>query len=221
MAITLVQTHTGSTNSNGATFGVALGNTTTGNFIGIGIWSYIYNITGVSDGTNTYTALFSNVANNLGYHYSFFYLGNITGLTTPTITMTISGGTANAQIMAVREYSGVSTTTPIDVSAHAQSSSNGTALSSGNITTTNSADLLIGFGSISGSGYTGTQVSWGNGVQKNASQGAVMLQDYTPGSTGTYAATFTATGSSAWGAAIIALKPPTSSTPNSNFLSFM
>jgi hypothetical protein len=86
---------------------------------------------------------------------------------------------------------------------NAKSSSAGTALNSGNLTTTNASDMIAGFGitgSTSGISTTGTNLTQREGTRfyTTGSTYEGYSGDYTVSSTGSYDATLTANASVAW-----------------------
>jgi hypothetical protein len=141
-----------------------------------------------SGGSETITNVRDNVNGAVNYSvavplYSaqsrkigIYYLNNITGGTTPTITATIS--TARSVQMAIYEFSGLGA---LDVT-HTNNNGYG-AETTGSITTTNANDLLIG--AVLGGTQTGGENGW---TFKNG--GNLSVEHLIVSSMGSYAATF-------------------------------
>jgi concanavalin A-like lectin/glucanase superfamily protein/Big-like domain-containing protein len=116
---------------------------------------------------------------------SIYYAKNISaaGAGTNTVTVTFSMAAAKPDVR-IAEYSGVDPTNPVDVTAAASGS--GRTASSGNATTTNANDLIVGANTVvsitsgPGSGYTKRLLS--------SPQGNI-LEDQAVSRTGSYSAT--------------------------------
>lgn len=157
----------------------------------------------ISDGSNTYTLdQFQAAIAGTGERESVSH-APVTTAGALTITCTANFLAPFGMTVAVAEYSGVSTSLDgSPVSANGTS----TALNSGNLTTANPADLLIG-GLISGSGGAITAGSGWTMVQSSATgnPASVGLEEQIVSSTGTYAATATSS-SGRWASILVAFK---------------
>lgn len=117
-------------------------------------------ISSVADGTNTYSAQASCSQASVGVG-RWFVSGNTSSAASVTITATYSATTTFRGLWAV-QYSGVSVTTPIDISPVCNGASSGTTATSASFTTTHANEILlsgVSVGSVSetytaGSGYT-------------------------------------------------------------------
>jgi len=185
----------GTGSSLSATFGSA---TTTGDAIVVGInWYNDTTISSVSDSNgNTYN-LVTTVTQTSTHKAALYYALNITGGASHQVTVTFSGS-SDAGI-SVAEYSGFATSGALDQYAGASGAS-GTALNSGNVTTTQATEMLIGWGSA----WNSVTFTPGTNFTERTDNYAASLEDRYVTSTGTYAATFTASGESGGWTAIIA-----------------
>lgn len=162
MAIARVQTKTWIDTLISSTAAAWTSNTTTGNLIVVAV---IYNVgippnvSSITDSqSNTYTRVLAK--NISGRGVEVWYAKNITGGTTPTVTVNFN--TQVKPAIAMREYSGLDTVSPLDVSL-SQNNSAVTSHSSGITGTTAQANELV-FGAIvvpdqgvnltAGSGYS-------------------------------------------------------------------
>jgi hypothetical protein len=168
----------GSSTTPNVTFG---SNTTTGDtIIVIASWfsAESETITNVRDNVNG--AINYSVAVPLysaqSRKIAIYYLNNITGGTTPTITATLS--TARSVQMAIYEFSGLGA---LDVT-HINNNGYG-AETTGSITTTNANDLLIG--AVLGGTQAGGENGW---TFKNGSN--LSVEHLIVSQMGSYAATF-------------------------------
>lgn len=210
--------NTSSVASQGATFS---SNTTNANFILVCVFSSDgsdTNVSSISDSqTNTYTRIMGSANQGLGME--MWYAKNITGGTTPTVTVNFS---VNARpIVVVREYSGVHLTVPIDVFNSGRASDSTTPGS--NAINTNFADeIIVGFASAQvdpdtwslGSGYGNLTTSASGNIS-----GTVGVEDKIVSSTGNYSADFIISSSGSWEAAVVglagAIQAATTSTSSS------
>ncbi|HKW64922.1 MAG TPA: Ig-like domain-containing protein, partial [Candidatus Acidoferrum sp.] len=132
-----------------------------------------------------------------------YYAENIKGgANTVTVSMTVSGPLR----FAILEYSGVATANSLDVIATATGV--GTAVSSGNATTTVSGDLL--FGTVS----TADAATWTAGTSytirdqiPSPPNAKFITEDQIQAAAGTAAATATLAASGNWGVVFAAFKP--------------
>lgn len=119
MSLSLVQQAQGTSTSAVASKGVAFsGNTTTGNMIVVThgtVTNGANAVTGVTDSQgNTYVNAIVNVAS--ASRVEIWYAKNITGGTTPTVTMSF-GGAGSRTNMTIHEVSGQNTTAPLDITS--------------------------------------------------------------------------------------------------------
>lgn len=119
MAIAFVQQKENTTAAATTIAATFTGNTVSGNLIVVGIGHATNSqpfITGVSDGTNTYTQLVpaGNVSGGTpgSAHYSIWYAKNITGGVTPTVTAALSASIVAT--IAIVEVSGLDIIQPVD-----------------------------------------------------------------------------------------------------------
>ena len=188
---------TGTGTTIAATFG---SNTTTGNLVFVGCSWGTTNVTPTcadSQG-NTY-ALYDKVwdATN-GQGAAIFVAPNITGGTTPTVTVTFGGSSVPDRSIEIWERSGHTTSTPVDQHTGQLNTSPGTgtdgATSGTASTTTNADDDILGkFTDITGTSYTvsvGTSFSLDHSYTTASTQ-PIRLESRNVTSTGGYAATFT------------------------------
>jgi hypothetical protein len=91
---------------------------------------------------------------------SIYYAANIAAASAGvnTVTVTFSGSSADGGGLRAAEYSGLATVGPLDVAGGSVCSGTTNLCSSGSVTTTNAADLLVGVNEANatgpGSGYT-------------------------------------------------------------------
>lgn len=147
-------------------------------------------ITGMDDGTNTYTAVSGS--------YVTSALGTCTIWASPN---TLSVTTVNAQFspnaagrMVIAEFSGVKTTSPVDDGQHATVAAD---VPKGPVLTgTNSGDLFLTIIDNNASIPTGVTAPWA--LLPNISPAGIMAYLINPGSTGTQQAIFTPATSDAY-----------------------
>ena len=142
------------------------------------------------------------------------YTAQITASTGTGVTVTFSASINSVVIFA--EYAGLATSSVMDQEIAATGT--GTAISSGNATTTNANDTLLGGIFVTTSG--GGTLTAGTGFTlevNNASSSHRGLEDRNVTATGVYAATATYSSSQTWIAHLLALKQlsaaPTVATP--------
>ena len=139
----------------------------------------------------------SGGAGNVGRMLSYVAIGVNSGLESFTVNFSAS---ANDPEITCGEYSGINA---VDVSAITNGT--GTAMSSGNVTTTSAADVLVGFNLVANA-TSAPETGW---TQRYLTPSGNILEDFKPGTTGTFAATATQGQAQAWIMQIIALKPGT------------
>ena len=155
---------------------------------------------------NIYTDAVSQAQSTDGHQTHIFYARNIAGGSN-TVTATFSGANGHPWL-ATYEYSGLSATTPLDATAHAQGSS--TTAGSGPTPTTASQHELVfaGLGLPASSTQTVTATSGFTLLQQdpppNHSRGADEHAIVT--TTGQYAGTFTLSGATNWSAVVATFK---------------
>jgi hypothetical protein len=171
-------------------------NTTAGDMILVGFDMASGSPTSVTDTQgNTFVQVGSTLTNPNGHLAALYYAANIKG-GADSVTVNISA-TANFLQEYLTEYSGVATSSPIDVQAGAVGSSS--TVSSGNATTTVANDLIFGYMDNGGSG------SAGSGFMLRSNFSGNVVEDEAAGAPGSYAATGTANAS--WTMQMAALKP--------------
>jgi hypothetical protein len=149
---------------------------------------------------NTWIQLFSNT--NGSDTNVIWYAYNVSGATN-TNYVTVSQPTQNTLQLAIAEYSGITTVSPLDQSTDTTGTS--TSANSGNVTTTQANELLIGFiDNATANGLTVTPT--GGYTARQTVNGNLVIMDQTVATTGSYAATATLSSSVAWFAAIATLK---------------
>lgn len=140
----------------------------TGSLIVVGItaWNQSIPSNTVTDNKgNTYTRIVETINTNSTDHAALFYAKNVNGGSSFTVTSGITSRT-----MSVHEYSGVSTSSPLDKVASSTGLS--TAPNSGNVTTTLANEL-----------YVGLSWSGGNGDAWTAGQGYTLRETETNNAT--------------------------------------
>lgn len=205
MAIVLV--HTIGNTSTFASTSLAWGaNTTTGNLIIVacGNTGSINNVTSVTDSqSNTYTQVFSSSPTGSD-DFEFWYAKNITGGTTPTITIAYSSSSSFNTAVA-REYSGLDTSSPLDVNNGAAIDIFQATCTSNSVTTTSANELIVGACMTNSSVTFGAGTGYGN-LTSQTNVAAIALEDQIVSSTGTYTASFTGTAGATAGIGIITFK---------------
>lgn len=127
---------------------------------------------------------------------------------TETFTMTNSNTANNEQCVAM-QYSGVSTSTPVDKTATGTYSAV-TSLTSGTTATTSQAnEMLIGF--FACTGMNGGNFTQGSGYTLRVNDGylvSLATEDEVVSATGAYQATMTASAAATGAGIIVTLQPP-------------
>lgn len=138
---------------------------------------------------NTYTAAQSNFTGANNDVLSLWYVASsLAGAN--TVTVTVSGTGADHYCWAA-EYSGIATVTPLDQTT-AAANAGVTAWTSGNVTTTQASELLIGW-AMGGNGAATATAGTGWTLQASTTAGSQSpaWEDQIVSVTGTFAATFT------------------------------
>lgn len=208
----LVQTGTCLIGGNTCTINIT---SNAGNLLWVGINDYANTVDGwvysISDtkGNSYLTASPATDTGNVNAPQTIqtFYAVNVpAGANTITCSRGAhDGGSARCTVL---EYSGLATVSPFD--GHLESTVSGTNYTSGNLTTTNSNDLLIGyFASRLDQSWSG--LSWTSRFQNNIDFG-VLVQDKLVSSKGAYSVSATASNSAAGVIATNAFKSASGST---------
>lgn len=131
------------------------GNTTTGNLLVCGFTNGTTGtITSVTDGTNAQTQAVT-ATHASGQVTKIYYAANITGLTTPTVTVTFDSLAAFRRIVCA-EYTGIVTSSPVGVT-DSNISDTGTSITTNDgspPTTTAGNELIVGVATSEGSAAT-------------------------------------------------------------------
>lgn len=163
------------------------GNTTAGNFIAVCVMAENTteaNFQSVSDGTTSGTRRSTTWGTNDTEGSVIFDIQNITGLTTPTITVTFAGSYTFRSIIA-QEYTDVATSDAFD-KGNVAATDSGSSRSSGNVITTVTDELLFGCNAnTNGNGTFTPGASWSE-VREETNAGVLQAQQRIVSSTGTY-----------------------------------
>ena len=155
---------------------------------------------------NVYADAVSQAQSSDGHQVYVFFAKNIKGGAN-TVTATFSS-TNNHPWLAAYEYSGLSTTNPLDQTAHAQGSS--AVLSTGATGSTASASELVFAATGLPSSYTGT-TSVGTGytlLQQNTSTSRAANEALLATATGSFTGTFSLSSSANWSAVVATFATP-------------
>jgi len=201
MAATRVQTKSGNAGAYTESCAITLdSNTTTGNtiIVIIGVDQSSKDVISVTDSqSNTYTRINTGAGSSNGAEYFMYYAYNITGGTTPTITVNITAGSFQDIVVLAREYSGLTTTDPLDKNTVTSESSYLQTHTSGSTTTTAQANELVVMGMVADA-KTPTY-ALGSGHSNLSSQGgfdlylSVAIQDKDVTSTSAQSGSFSTT----------------------------
>jgi glucose/arabinose dehydrogenase len=183
----------------GATNSLAFSSANTaGNLIVVYVaWSNTGAVTVSDTRGNSYASATSRTTWGTSRSSQVFYARNISGGSN-TVTATFATSITSFGDIYIHEYSGLDKTSPLDVATTA--SGTASAMSSGQLTTTNANDLLFGTAASTnkvtgiGSGYTGRTNSFGK-----------RTMDRYVTTTGSYSATATQNGT-AWAMQLVAFK---------------
>jgi len=175
---------------------------TSGNLIAVGLttWNTAIPTSSIHDNKgNTYTKV--GEAKNGSDRAAIFYAANVTGGSSFTVSST-AGGT-----LSVHEYSGVATSSPLDMFA----TSTGTSATpqSGNVTTTIDHELYFGVAWSEGSGAWNATSGYALRTQEqdNASHERHATEDKVVTTATSTRAKFTISASNPWAAMIATFKP--------------
>lgn len=216
-SVSIVQTKSGTSVGYAATVSVAMDSGfTAGNTVVIAL---TYNndttgtITGVTDGTNTFIKIADGItgADTQG---ELWYGYNISAVGSPTVVATNSGA-SHDMAMIVREYSGLTTTDPLDQTAEQASTSGTTHTSASTSTTTQADELVVAMISFGANTTFSAGTGYGNLAQQNASDiyEAVAMEDKTLSSTQTVSASFGTSSSGGGYVAVVTFKMAGASAP--------
>jgi hypothetical protein len=160
---------------------------------------------------NTYTDAVTRTQTSDGHQLHLFYAKNINGRAN-TVTAAFSG-TNNHPWLAIYEYHGLSTTSPLDRTAAAQGRS--AAASSGSTAVTSSANELVFAGVGLPSSYSGTETAASGFVlgQRNTSTSPGATEYALVTTTGSYTGAFTLNSSTDWSALVATFSATGVSTP--------
>lgn len=206
MAYAIVQTKTGATSGATSFTMVWSSNTTTGNLIVVVVGIITNTVSSITDSqSNTYTKATNGKANS--NDVEIWYAQNITGGTTPTITVNTSASGTSSGI--AQEYSGL-TASAFDKAVSGTGIA-GTA-SSGNTAATTSANELIVGGVAMGASTPTAGAGYGNlTVNSTTATNKVAIEDKRVTSTGAQAATFGGAGS-IWSCSVATFAESTGAT---------
>ncbi len=154
---------------------------------------------------NAYTDAVAQVQTSDGHQVHIFYAKNVVGGSN-TVKATFSS-TNNHPWLAIYEYSGLSTTNPLDQTAHAQGSSS--TPNSGSTAGTGGANELIFSAAGLPGAYSGT-VSSASGYtlqQQDTATSRAATETALATTTGSFAGTFTLSSSTNWTAVVATFKP--------------
>lgn len=213
MTIALVQ----SVSVTGAIPVITIAPTAAGNLLVVLVNDTLNTVTGIADDAgNTYQAVSGARATNTAVTTStdIWYAANIAAGAT-TVTITFSG--SHNGLYQVVEYSGAKTTSPVDAGAHI-SDANATVVGP-DLVVTDGNDLLVAVVAVGVSNPASVGAPWST---IPSSPNHVFAQSIAPGSTGTYAAPYSA-GSQQFcssGAAFFVSGSGAPSVGNTSFLVF-
>jgi hypothetical protein len=166
------------------------------NVVAIGWYNTTTTISSVTDSKgNSYLLAAGITSSTPAGSLAIYYAPNIASSSAASNTVTVTFNTSSSYPdVRIAEYSGVNTTSPLDVTSASSSSANATSSTSGFVTTTNANDLLVGANYV-----TNTTNSAGTGYTKRVitSPDGDILEDRVVTSTGSYSATAN-TASGAW-----------------------
>lgn len=229
MAATRVQTKSGNAGSYTESCAITWdSNTTTGNtiIVIIGVDQSDKDVISVTDSqSNTYTRIHTGAGSSNGAEYFMYYAYNITGGTTPTVTVNITAGNSQDIVVLAREYSGLTTTDPLDVNTFTSEGSYLQTHTSGTTGSTTTTNQLVVMGMVADA-KTPTY-SAGSGYSNLSSQGgfdlylSVAIQDKDITSTGTQSGSFSTTSFTKGSVGIATLKEASAPTSGPSRLTLL
>src|SRR5262245_2397714 len=155
-------------------------------------------VTGITDTRgNTYVQARSHT-NSTGNIYGTVWYAKNVAAGANTVTLSFSG--VSSSQMIILEYSGLDTTAPLDQVNSATSSSAGTVLNSGNVTTTAANELIFGAAGVA----SAANITPGAGfTERQDCNNKLEAMDQVVSATGTYAASWTDDVSGHWVALVV------------------
>jgi|GEM_PF-3472893 hypothetical protein len=137
---------------------------------------------------NTWLSLTAAVS--AGSHMSqIFYVENVKGGTTDTVTCTQSSGVSGTMAILILEYSGIATSGSLDQQNQTAGTNNTATLTGASITTTNANDLVIGGAGLGAN----TTFTAGTGYTLDVSDARLGWETQIVSSTGTFTPTMNST----------------------------
>jgi chitodextrinase len=161
------------------------------------IWNNVGSVALSDSLGNAFVGIGSPLSWGNGYSAQVFYASNIAG-GMDTVTAAFRNSVTAFGVVYAHEYAGISTTSPVDVTASATGSS--ASLNSSTAVTTSVNDLIFGAGvsdnvvTSAGSNFIARDLAYGN-----------ITEDRIAASTGSYSATATHNGST-WGIQMVAFR---------------
>lgn len=213
----------------GSSFSVAFSSTVGSGNLVVGALTYANNLgdklTSVTDDKGNSYTIVSKIFDSVNSQYNaIFYLGNVTNAP-KTITANYSASTQNWVRITLAEFSGVVTTSPLDVTTSQMSpgSTSTDGLSSGSVTTTAAGDLI--YGAFFDNQGAATVLSSGTGFttldNSNTANLPCAHEFLVQGSAGVQAATFTESASSSGATLVAAFKATAGGGPVRHLRSMM
>lgn len=201
------------------------GNTATNSILVIAQWKGSSTTMAIADSNlNTYSTLRgpdTNGADGGGARQQAWLATNIAG---GANTVTITPSLSTSMMIIIIELSNISVLSALDGSDWNDSVTTTTSLSSGNVTTTQAVDILIGYGGTESQADTITPAAGWTQIENNSdgsNSQTIFAQYQVVTSTNTYSATATASPATTYGMGIVALRAAISSTsPNAAQTSF-
>lgn len=155
----------------------------------------ISSVTDTNGNTYTLASVTGPTTNKTAIYYCS---GVIAGADTLTVTFS---GAINYASIAVAEYRSLGA---FDAASSSFGASSGPA-TSGNLTTTQSGDVVIGFSEMNSADLNAIETGYTNRLETTDSK--IILADSTAGAAGSYAFTQTLTASCSWDVVAVAFKP--------------
>ena len=209
-----------STTQTGNNLNLTISSTTSGNFLIVHAFNVGASSLSISDnksgGSSSYTSLFNKSFLGVGIAQSWFTPNIASGIT----QVTVAGFNNNFYVVAV-EYSGIATSSPLDQGSNTSWNVQGTPFSSGQVTTTQAAELLVGY-VVSQTNPPTAGGSWTIPSSANVGYGSyymAFMEQIVSSIQTNIAATGTASGSSNIGANILTFKAAAGGTNYNQSLS--